>query len=67
MKLRKVEIIAREMMNDYELYNYRFEWMKSVRTFGNCNGAKKVIKLSIPPNRLGKHCVKIKIITLVNK
>ena len=36
------------MMNDYELYDYSFEWMKSVRTFGNCNGAKKVIKLSIP-------------------
>lgn len=48
MKLRKVEIIAREMMNDYELYDYRFEWMRSVRTFGNCNGTKKIIKLSIP-------------------
>jgi len=48
MKLRKIEKIAREMMDEHSLYDYKFEWMNAVRTFGNCNGTKKIIRLSIP-------------------
>ena len=48
MKLRKVEKIAREMMDEHSLYDYKFEWMNAVRTFGNCNGYRKIIRLSIP-------------------
>ena len=48
MKLRKIETIAREMMDEHFLYDYKFEWMNSVRTFGNCNGYRKIIRLSIP-------------------
>ena len=48
MKLQKIERIAREMMDEHFLYDYKFKWMNSVRTFGNCNGHSKVIKLSIP-------------------
>ena len=36
------------MMDEHFLYDYKFEWMNSVRTFGNCNGHRKIIKLSIP-------------------
>jgi len=48
MKLRKIEKIAREMMDEHSLYDYKFEWMNAVRTFGNCNGHRKIIRLSIP-------------------
>lgn len=36
------------MMDEHFLYDYKFEWMNSVRTFGNCNGHSKIIRLSIP-------------------
>jgi predicted SprT family Zn-dependent metalloprotease len=47
-KIIKVEILAKRLMAEHGLRDWKFAWIKKIHTLGQCYCAMKTIKLSIP-------------------